>query len=232
MNGTGGALRLVVVSAGTGEPSSTRLLADRIAAAATTAIAATEQPVDVTVIELREHATAIAQRLVQGLSTPGLDSALADVSTAHGLIAVTPVFNASYSGLFKSFFDLGEGNAMRGLPVVVGATGGTPRHSLVLEHAMRPLFAFVGADTMPTAVYAAAQDWGALEDGDDSLPRRIDRAGGELAARMMANAGGRAPTDTTRGAAGHRTADHPQPRSELVPFEQRLAMLSTSTGQR
>jgi FMN reductase len=219
-------LRLVVVTAGIGDPSSSRLLADQIAAAATTAVAATPgQLVDVSVIELREHATAVGQRLIQGLSTPALDTALTDVSSAHGLIAVTPVFNASYSGLFKSFFDSSEGNAMRGLPVVVAATGGTPRHSLVLEHAMRPLFAFVGADIMPTAVYAAAQDWGTLEEGHDSLPGRINRAGNELAARMIANSGVHTSGTTTNHQPDQPTSAHTRASSELIPFEQHLASL-------
>ncbi len=64
---------------------------------------------------------------------------------ADGVIAVTPVFTASYSGLFKSFFDLIDPTALTGTPVLIGATGGTARHSLVLDHALRPLFAYLRA---------------------------------------------------------------------------------------
>jgi FMN reductase len=93
---------------------------------------------------------------------------------------VTATFNASYSGLFKSFFDvLGEG-ALVDKPVLLGATGGTARHSLVLEHAMRPLFSYLRAVVTPTAVFAASEDWaGASIDG--ALRSRIDRAGREFA---------------------------------------------------
>ncbi|WP_181008696.1 NAD(P)H-dependent oxidoreductase, partial [Streptomyces sp. SM12] len=82
------------------------------------------------------------------------------VTSADALIAVTPVYNASYSGLFKSFFDLVDPTALAGTPVIVAATGGTPRHSLVLDHAMRPLFGYLRALTVPTGVYAATADWG------------------------------------------------------------------------
>src|SRR4029078_4709627 len=94
----------------------------------------------------------------------------------------TPVFNASYSGLFKLFFDVVERDALAGMPLLVAATGGTPRHSLVVDHAMRPLFAYLGAATVPTGVFAAAEDWGqGATPADAALAERIDRAAGELA---------------------------------------------------
>ena len=128
---------------------------------------------------------------------------------ADALIAVTPVFNASYSGLFKLFFDVVEHDSLAGMPVLVAATGGTARHSLVLDHAMRPLFAYLGAATVPTAVYAAAEDWGqGATPADTALAERIDRAAGELA---------RAAAQRERGA--DATTD---PFSEPVPFEQLL----------
>ena len=100
---------------------------------------------------------------------------------ADGLIAVSPIFNASYSGLFKLFFDVLERDALDGVPVLIGATGGTARHSLALDHALRPLFAYLGALALPTGVYAAAEDWGQAGDADGRWPRRIGRAGAELA---------------------------------------------------
>ncbi|AXE89643.1 FMN reductase [Streptomyces sp. Go-475] len=189
-------MKLVAVSAGLSTPSSTRLLADRLAESARGELSAHGQEVETEVIELRELAVAVANNLVTGFPAPPLAAALDAVTGTHGLIAVTPVFTASYSGLFKSFFDLIDPDALTGKPVLVAATGGTARHSLVLEHALRPLFAYLRAAVVPTAVYAASEDWGS--DGDEytvGLPARIRRAGGELAAMMAARPAGEAPED-------------------------------------
>ncbi|MDQ0935660.1 FMN reductase [Streptomyces turgidiscabies] len=180
-------MKLVAVSAGLSTPSSTRLLADRLAESARRELAAQGHGVETEVIELRELAVAVANNLVTGFPAPQLAVAIDVVTGAHGLIAVTPVFTASYSGLFKSFFDLIDPDALTGKPVLVAATGGTARHSLVLEHALRPLFAYLRATVVPTAVYAASEDWGS--GGDEytgGLPARIRRAGGELASLMAA----------------------------------------------
>ncbi|ROQ67743.1 FMN reductase [Streptomyces sp. 840.1] len=208
-------LRIVAVSAGLSSPSSTRLLAERLAGAARERLEAEQdRPVDVRLIELRDLAVDIANHLVTGFPSATLEEAIGAVTESDGLIAVSPVFTASYSGLFKSFFDLVENTALTGKPVVVAATGGTARHSLVLEHAMRPLFAYLRAVTLPTSVYAASEDWGASGDEyTDGLPARIRRAGGELASAVT---GGRAVSGASRA---------PGPDDEVVPFEQQLAGL-------
>jgi FMN reductase len=171
---------LVVVTAGLSQPSSTRLLADRLSAAAVDAAGSLGVQLDVRVLELRDLAHDITNHLLTGFAPAALRDALDAVSAADGLIAVTPVFNASYSGLFKSFFDVLDDGALADKPVLLAATGGTARHSLALEHALRPLFAYLHAVTLPTAVFAAPEDWG----GDDSagqLRGRILRAADELA---------------------------------------------------
>ena len=172
---------LAVVSAGLSVPSSTRLLADRLSAA--TVAALRERGVDATVevVELREHARDLADNLVTGFPNADLRAALSTVVGADGLIAVTPIFSASYSGLFKTFFDVVDKDALSGKPVLLGATAGTARHSLALEHALRPLFAYLRTIVVPTAVFAAAQDWGAGDATNRDLVRRIERAAGELA---------------------------------------------------
>ncbi|AZK95333.1 MULTISPECIES: FMN reductase [Streptomyces] len=188
-------MRLVVVSAGLSVPSSTRLLADRLTEAVRRSLAETAgaPEVEVQVVELRELAVPIANNLVTGFPPPVLEEAVAAVVEADGLIAVTPVFSASYSGLFKSFFDLIDVGALTGKPTLIGATGGTARHSLVLEHAMRPLFTYLRAEPVPTGVYAASEDWGGSGDPlTDTLPDRIVRAGGQLARAMTASAEARA----------------------------------------
>ncbi|MFI7010441.1 FMN reductase [Streptomyces sp. NPDC050145] len=219
-------MKLVVVSAGLSSPSSTRLLADRLAAA-TREHAGSD--IDVQVIELRDLATEIAQHFVTGFPSSRLAAALDAVAASDGLIAVSPVFAASYSGLFKSFFDVIDKDALTGKPVLVGATGGTARHSLVTEHALRPLFTYLRALVLPTAVYAASEDW-----GDEGLDRRIARAGAELA-RFLSPAAtvprpGTPDVDTAAAIAprslhGAITSVDPADGFQVVPFEQQLAAL-------
>ncbi|MFE2167404.1 CE1759 family FMN reductase [Streptomyces sp. NPDC059447] len=219
-------MKLVVVSAGLSSPSSTRLLADRLAAETLRHVDAGTE-----VIELRDLATEIAQHFTTGFPPARLAAALDAVAAADGLIAVTPVFAASYSGLFKSFFDLIDKDALTGKPVLIAATGGTARHSLVTEHALRPLFTYLRALVLPTAVYAASEDW-----GDEGLAQRMARAGAELARFMAPAVRDTAPdaapdVDTAaaiapRSLTGAITSVHPAHGFEVVPFAQRLAALA------
>jgi len=163
---------IVVVSAGLSVPSSTRLLADRLAAASDAALGQAE----VTYVELRDLAHDLTDNLLTGFPSPRLAEAVEAVRRADGLVAVTPVFSASYSGLFKTFFDVLEPGILDGKPVLVAATAGTARHSLVLEHALRPLFSYLHAVVVPTGVFAATDDF-----GDAGLDTRIARAAAELA---------------------------------------------------
>ncbi|MCU1417322.1 MAG: NADPH-dependent reductase [Schumannella sp.] len=169
--------KLVVVSAGLSQPSSTRLLADRLTAAVRARV-----DVEVTVIELRDLAHDITNNLLTGFAAPKLAAAVQALSTADGAILVTPIFTTSYSGLFKSFIDVLDPDALADLPIVIGATGGTERHSLALEYALRPLFSYLHAVVVPTGVYAASSDWGSVDAAAGGLPERIDRAAAELAA--------------------------------------------------
>ncbi|MET9350431.1 FMN reductase [Streptomyces termitum] len=201
-------LKLVAVSAGLSSPSSTRLLADRLLQATRYKLAEQEYAVDVEVLELRDLAVDIAHHFVTGFPSEKLQGALDRVTGADGVIAVTPVFTASYSGLFKSFFDLVDPAALTGTPVLIGATGGTARHSLVLDHALRPLFSYLRALISPTAVYAASEDWGSGGDEyTEGLPARITRAGEEFAALVSA--------------AGRKHEEE----EEVVPFEKQWADL-------
>ena len=171
---------LVVVTAGLSRLSSTRLLADRLSAAAVDAAAALGVTLDVRVLELRDLAHDVTNHLLTGFPPPALRDALDAVAAADALIAVTPVFNASYSGLFKSFFDVVDSDALVDKPVLLAATGGTARHSLALEHALRPMFAYLRTVTVPTSVFAASEDWGG-DEAEGQLRGRIDRAARELA---------------------------------------------------
>ena len=208
---------LVVVAAGLRQPSSTRLLADRLAAATERHLLDARLAAAVETLELRDHAQDLVNHLLTGFPSPRLQAAIDAVAGADGLIAVTPVFSASYSGLFKVFVDVLERDGLAGKPVLLAATGGTARHSLVLEHALRPLFAYFGAASVPTAVYAASEDWGpAGVASDGGLVARIDRAARELAAVMAGRPA--APARAARDA-----FDDP------VPFETLLAELDPRT---
>jgi FMN reductase len=198
-------IRIVAVSAGLGEPSATRLLADRLTEQIRAHLGPA-RPVEVETVELRDLATEIAHTFVTGFAGPRLRSATDAVAAADAVVAVTPIFSASYSGLFKSFFDVLDPDALTGTPVLIAATGGTARHSLALEHAMRPLFAHLRAVVVPTAVFAASEDWGPGGDAaTEGLGPRIARAADELAGLLTA----RPPRQRTE--------------PEVVPFAEQLA---------
>jgi FMN reductase len=199
--------RVVVVQAGLGQPSSTKLLADRLATATRDALLERGDETEVVTVDLREHAHAMADALLTGFATGELRVALDAVRDADAVIAVTPVFQASFSGLFKTFADILDDGALRGTPVLMAATAGTARHSLVLEHALRPMFSYLKAVTVPTGVFAASEDWGTGGTVDTGLSGRIDVAAAELADLLT----GRPP----------RT-DRLDEFADPVPFEQLL----------
>jgi FMN reductase len=212
---------VAVVTAGLTLPSTTRLLADRLTTAVTDRLKEAGEDVLVEVVELRPLAHALADNLVTGFPSEELEAAISTVSNADALVAVTPVFTASYSGLFKTFFDVLDKDALVGMPTLVGATAGTARHSLVLEHALRPLFAYLRAVVVPTAVYAATEDFGsAAPSGEgDALADRIGRAADELVALL---ARGRAVRRRTVRPADRFDDPLDHPFDHVVPFEQLL----------
>jgi FMN reductase len=185
--------KLAVISGGLREPSSTRLLADRITAAVEAALADRNMSMTTSVIELRPLGRPIIDAMLAGFASPDLESAFEAVADADGVIAVSPAFNASFSGLFKSFFDVLPEEALSDMPVLIAATGGTERHSLVLEHALRPMFSYLHAVVSPTGVYAATHDFGA-QDGSVGLSERIGKAADDFA-RLLQACGPRARRD-------------------------------------
>jgi len=201
--------RIAVVTAGLSQPSSSRVLADELATATRRRLAALEPAApeaEVHVVELRALGHSLVDNLLTGFADARLGEEIKQVTTADGLIAVTPIFTASYNALFKAFFDVLETGALAGKPVLIGATGGTERHSLALEHAVRPLFGYLRALVVPTAVYAATGDFGAAGGDTAGLASRIDRAAGELA-RLVSRL---EPTVA------------PDPYADVVPFDQLL----------
>jgi FMN reductase len=171
--------RLVVVSAGTSDPSSTRLLADRIAGRVVALAGLRGRQVTVGVVELRELATEIATALVSQLVGPKLTNAIAALRDADGIVASAPIYKAGASGLFTSFFHVLDNDLLIAKPVVLAATAGTARHALVVDEQMRSMFAYMRTMTVPTSLFAATEDW-----GDPALNKRIDRAALELVLLM------------------------------------------------
>ena len=171
--------RLVVVSAGTGDPSATRLLADRTAERTAELAASRGRTVTVSGIELREITADISTALVSQLVTAKLRKPVDALREADGIVASTPVYKAAPSGLFSSFFHVLDNDLLIGKPVVLAATAGTARHALVTDDQMRPMFAYLRALTVPTSLFAAPEDW-----SDPALSTRIDRAALELVLLM------------------------------------------------
>ena len=173
--------RIAVVSAGLSNPSSTRMLADRLAAETVKALAGRDIEASVDVIELRDYAHDITKNLLTGFATPALETAINTVVSADALIAVTPIFSTSYNGLFKSFIDVLDPDSLTGKPVLIGANAGTARHSLAIDYAIRPLFAYLHADAVSTGVFAASSDWGGGGDDVAPLAKRVEKGARELA---------------------------------------------------
>jgi FMN reductase len=187
MNGQGGEPSrhggLVVVTAGVSTPSSSRLLADLLADETLSSLEGSGISMDTVVIELRDLFEDIAAAF-NGTRTERLGEALRLVGDADALIVVSPVFAGSYSGMFKAFFDLLDPTAIVNTPMILGATGGSLRHALVLDHALRPLFVYLRAGVVPTSVFATASDW-AAEDSSGTLHDRAQRAAQELAMSLQ-----------------------------------------------
>lgn len=186
-------IRLTIVSGGLREPSTTRLLADLLDRAVRSELARVEVQATSTVVELRPLGHAIFDAMLTGFASPPLEQAFQATAAVEGLIAVTPAFNASISGLFKSYFDVLPEDSLAEMPVLIAATGGTERHSLVLEHAMRPMFSYLRAIVSPTGVYAATEDFGAGE-ASGSLSERVAKAAVDYV-RLLRSCGSRRPGD-------------------------------------
>jgi FMN reductase len=179
-------VRLVVVSAGVNDPSSTRLLADRITQKCLELLSNAGTPASVSVIELGPLAVDIARAAVSGFPDEQLQVVIERLAAADALIASTPVYKAGISGLFKSFIDVLDDDLLVAKPALLAATAGSARHALVIDAQMRPLFAYLRALTLPTSVFAAPEDWAATDLGG-----RIERAATELAVTLETGVGQR-----------------------------------------
>lgn len=211
-------LRLVVLTAGLSTPSSTRMLADQLSRAVARRAESAGRPVETSVVELREIAHDVTDALLTRFPNERLAMVVESLRAADAVIAVTPVFNVGPSGLFKSFVDATDPELWRDKPVLLAATAGTPRHSLALDYALRPMFGYLKAELAPTAVFAASADFGAAAAGEGEehpLAERVDRAARELLVLVTGRAGS---SDDSAPTGGDGTAPSPAPRDEFADF--------------
>jgi len=216
--------RLVVLTAGISQPSSTRLLADRIAQRSLEHLRDMGSVAEAGSLELAPLALDIARATVASLRSDDLNAAFMQVATADAIIACTPIYKAGISGLFKSFVDLLDNDLLIAKPVLLAATAGTSRHSLVIDEQMRPLFAYMRTLALPSSVFAASEDWASPELGD-----RISRSSIELAVVVHA---GLEHAIVERGWSGYRhefgsNATRAEQDSAGVDFDSPLMHLAT-----
>ena len=166
-----GPLRIVGVSGSLREPSKTTELVRGLIAE----FGAREQ-IDARLIAVAALGPLFAGALRREDLQPEVEDALRAIETADLLIVASPVYRASFTGLFKHLFDFVGQYALVGTPVLLAATGGGERHALILEHQMRPLFGFFQALTLPVGVYASDADFAGVELASADVRRRIDQA--------------------------------------------------------
>ncbi|KJV39470.1 FMN reductase [Acinetobacter brisouii] len=147
-------LNIVAVSGGLNNPSKTEALVQEIIHELGQAT-----PINVHFIKFSEIGSLLGGAIYRHQLPQRVQDDLAAVEAADALIVGTPVYRASFTGLFKHFFDFVEQTALVDVPVLLAASGGSDRHALVLEHQLRPLFSFFQAQTLPIGVYATDRDF-------------------------------------------------------------------------
>lgn len=163
--------RVVAVSGSLHEPSKTTALLRAIADAV-----AQRTDAEVQVIELTVIGPSLAGALRREDLPAHVEEQLVAIEEADLLIVGSPVYRASFTGLFKHLFDFVGQYELVGKPVLLAATGGGERHALMIEHQLRPLFAFFQALTLPVGVYASNTDFDGYRVNSDVLEARITLA--------------------------------------------------------
>lgn len=216
-------LSLVIVSGGVSDPSSSRLLANRLAQKTVDLLRERGHAVTTRVVELGPIAVEIAQAIVSGFPGERLQTAIGRLAAADGIILTSPVYTAGVSGLVKSFLDILDNDLIVAKPTLLSATAGTARHALVIDDQLRPVLAFLRALTVPTSVFAAPEDWGA-----PALGERVERAANELAVLMTSGVGTEI-AERAWGAYQHRFGGHAtraEQSEEDVDFDSPLMRLA------
>lgn len=147
-------LNVVAVSGGLNTPSKTESLVQNILDELSSAI-----EIQVHFVKLSEIGPLLGGAIYRHQLPEQVQLDLEKIESADALIVGTPVYRASFTGLFKHLFDFVEQTALVDVPVLLAASGGSERHALVLEHQLRPLFSFFQAQTLPIGVYATDKDF-------------------------------------------------------------------------
>lgn len=164
-------LNVVAVSGSLHAPSKTTVLVREILGALELAL-----PVETHLIELSEVGTEFSGALNREQLSDRAEAELRRIEGADLLVVASPVYRASFTGLFKHVFDFVGQYSLIDTPVLLAATGGSDRHALILEHQFRPLFSFFQALTLPIGVYANDSDFTNYEISSEALRARITQA--------------------------------------------------------
>lgn len=179
---TSGPARISIVSGALALHSSSAQLADRLKDATRAELERHGVEARIRTRHLTRYVYDIADLITDGEVPDELAALHSELREAHGIITVSPTFQGSMSGLYKSFWDTVAPEDLEGLPVVLGATGGSPRHAMMLAYSMQPLFSFFRADVVPTGIFATGADLAA----EETLADRVGQAAREFAERVLA----------------------------------------------
>ncbi|ENO86091.1 FMN reductase [Thauera linaloolentis] len=166
-------IKVVAVSGGLQRPSRTLSLVEALIDAL-----GEQAPISVRLIELGSIGPRLAGALYPSQLPDDVRADIAAIESADFLVVASPVYRASFTGLFKHLFDFVDQNALIDVPVLLAATGGSDRHALVIEHQLRPLFSFFQAHTLPIGVYGSEAEIRDYEVSSPALQARIDLAAG------------------------------------------------------
>ena len=131
---------------------------------------------------------------------PEIEAELRAVEEAEVVVAATPVFRGSYSGMFKHLFDMIDQYALANTLVILAATGGSDRHALVIEHELRPLFGFFQAAVLPVGFYVNSGEFDGTTVLNAEVYSRIKVGLNDVLPRLQRLAGG--ARETVQGGVG------------------------------
>ncbi|ATE59486.1 FMN reductase [Thauera sinica] len=164
-------IKVVAVSGGLQRPSRTLALVEALIDAL-----GEQASIDVRLIELGTVGPKLAGALYPSQLPEDVKAEIAAIESADFLVVASPVYRASFTGLFKHLFDFVDHNALIDVPVLLAATGGSDRHALVIEHQLRPLFSFFQSHTLPIGVYGSEAEFENYAVTSPALQARIDLA--------------------------------------------------------
>jgi FMN reductase len=173
--------RVVIFSGNLRRPSRSRILAEALGAEV-----ARQVPIDLKIYDVLDAGPGLGSALKPSDLPLPAARIVDEIENADALIVGTPVYKGAYTGLFKHLFDMVEPQSLAGKPVAITATGGGQRHALVVEHALRPLFGFFTALTIPAAVYATDQDFHEGQIADAGILARVRTAAQQLSDLLRA----------------------------------------------